>query len=72
MAESRNRRDRRDPLRLPGKTSFTEEIVRSEHCNDGFLALLQTTVIFTLPLHGTPPVPGVSQRANNDYYHLLS
>ena len=37
----RHRRDRRDPLRLPGKTSFTEEIVRSEHRNNGFLALLR-------------------------------
>ena len=37
----RHRRDRRYALRLPGKTSFTEEIVRSKHCDDGFLALLR-------------------------------
>ena len=36
-----HRRDRRYALRLPGKTSFTEEIVRSKHCDDGFLALLR-------------------------------
>src|SRR3984893_9032340 len=35
------RRDRRYPPRLPGKTSFTEELVRSKHCDDGFLALLR-------------------------------
>ena len=34
------RRDRRYPPRLPGKTSLTEKIVRSKHCDDGFLALL--------------------------------
>src|ERR1700732_736938 len=34
-------RDRRYALRLPGKTSFPEEIVRSKHCDDGFLALLR-------------------------------
>src|SRR5580700_6946775 len=34
-------RDRRYAPRLPGKTSFTEEIVRSKHCDDGFLALLR-------------------------------
>jgi hypothetical protein len=33
--------DRRYAPHLPGKTSFTEEIVRSKHCNDGFLALLR-------------------------------
>src|ERR1700730_13100402 len=37
----RHPRDRRYALRLPGKTSFTEEIVRSKHCDDGFLALLR-------------------------------
>ena len=36
-----HRQDRRYPLRLPGKTSFTEEIVRSKHCDDRFLALLR-------------------------------
>jgi hypothetical protein len=30
----RHRRDRRYALRLPRKTSFTEEIVRSKHCDD--------------------------------------
>src|ERR1700730_1051396 len=34
------RRDRRYAPRLPGKTSFTEELVRSKHCDDCFLALL--------------------------------
>ena len=38
----RHRRDRRYALRLPGKTSFTEEIVRSKHCDDCFLALLRS------------------------------
>jgi hypothetical protein len=37
----RHRRDRRYAMRLPGETSFTEEIVRSKHCDDGFLALLR-------------------------------
>ena len=37
----RHRRDRRYAPRLPGKTSFTEEIIRSKHCDDGFLALLR-------------------------------
>ena len=37
----RHGRDRRDALRLPGKTSFTEEFVRSKNCDDGFLALLR-------------------------------
>src|ERR1700737_2302298 len=37
----RHRRGRRYALRLPGKTSFTEEIIRSKHCDDGFLALLR-------------------------------
>ena len=36
-----HRRDRRYAPRLPGKTSFPEEIVRSKHCDDGFLALLR-------------------------------
>jgi hypothetical protein len=36
-----HRRDRRYALRLTGKTSFTEEIVRLQHCDDGFLALLR-------------------------------
>src|ERR1700731_4798266 len=35
------RRDRRYAPRLPGKTSFTEELVRSKYCDDGFLALLR-------------------------------
>ena len=33
-------RDRRDPLRLPGKASFAEKLARSKNCDDGFLALL--------------------------------
>ena len=37
----RHRRHRRYAPRLPGKTSFTEEFVRSKHCDDGFLALLR-------------------------------
>ena len=37
----RDRLDRRYPPRLPSKTSFTEKIVRSKHCDDGFLALLR-------------------------------
>jgi hypothetical protein len=37
----RHRRERRYAPRLPGKTSFTEEIIRSKHCDDGFLALLR-------------------------------
>src|ERR1700737_3070293 len=37
----RHRRDRRYALRLPGKTSFTEELVRSKNCDDCFLALLR-------------------------------
>ena len=37
----RHSRDRRYALRLPGKTSFTEEFVRSKNCDDGFLALLR-------------------------------
>ena len=36
----RHGRDRRDALRLPGKTSFAEEFIRSENCDDRFLALL--------------------------------
>src|ERR1700724_1981868 len=35
------RRDRRYAPRLPGKTSFTEELVRSKNCDDCFLALLR-------------------------------
>jgi hypothetical protein len=35
----RHRGDRRYALRLPGKTSFTEELVRSKHCEDCFPAL---------------------------------
>src|SRR3984893_11206551 len=35
----RHRRDRRYAVSLPGKTSFSEEIVRSKHCAEGFLAL---------------------------------
>src|ERR1700730_972680 len=37
----RHSRDRRYALRLPRKTSFTEEFVRSKNCDDGFLALLR-------------------------------
>ena len=36
----RHGRDRRDALRLPGKTSLAEEFVRSKDGDDGFLALL--------------------------------
>src|ERR1700730_9291544 len=36
-----HRRDRRYALRLPVKTSFTEELVRSMNCDDCFLALLR-------------------------------
>src|ERR1700731_3947749 len=36
-----HRRDRRYALRLPSKTSFTEELVRSMNCDDCFLALLR-------------------------------
>jgi hypothetical protein len=32
---------RRYTQRLAGKTSFTEEVVRSMNCNDRFLALLR-------------------------------
>ena len=35
----RHRGDRRYALRLPGKTSFTEELVRSKYCDDCFPAL---------------------------------
>jgi hypothetical protein len=38
----RQRCDRRYAPRLPGQTSFTEEVVRSQNCDDGFLALLRT------------------------------
>src|ERR1043166_5180185 len=34
-------RDGRYALRLPGKTRFTEEFVRSKNCDDGLLALLR-------------------------------
>ena len=37
----RHGRDRRHTLRLPGKASLAEELVRSENCDDGFLALLR-------------------------------
>ena len=37
----RHGRDRRDALHLPGKTSFAEEVVRSEYCDDCLLALLR-------------------------------
>ena len=36
----RHRRGRRHAQRLPGEASFAEEFVRSENCDDGFLALL--------------------------------
>ena len=29
------------PLHLPGQTSFTEEIIRTQNCDDGFLALFR-------------------------------
>jgi len=38
----RHGRDRRYTKRLPGKTSFTEEVVRSKNCDDCFLALLRS------------------------------
>ena len=37
----RQRRDRRYAQHLPGKTSFSEELVRTKNCDDGFLALLR-------------------------------
>jgi len=37
----RHRRDRRYALRLPGQTPFTEEVIRSKKCDDGFLALFR-------------------------------
>jgi hypothetical protein len=37
----RHRQDRRYALCLPGQTSFTEEVVRSKNCDDGFLVLLR-------------------------------
>ena len=37
----RHRCDRRYAPRLPGQTSFTEEVVRTKKCDDGFLALLR-------------------------------
>src|ERR1700730_10554708 len=37
----RHRPDRRYALRLTGQTTFTDEIVRSQNCDDGFLALLR-------------------------------
>src|ERR1700686_767801 len=37
----RHGRDRRDTLQLPGKTSLAEELLHSEDCDDGFLALLR-------------------------------
>jgi Beta-lactamase len=37
----RHCRDRRYPQSLSGQTSFTEEVVRSKNCDDGFLALLR-------------------------------
>ena len=42
-------RDRRYPLRLPGKTPLAEEVVRTKNCDNRFLALLGTTVSFALP-----------------------
>jgi len=33
--------DRRYALHLPGQTSFTEELVRTQNCDDGFLTLLR-------------------------------
>jgi hypothetical protein len=35
-----HRRDRRYPLRLPGKTPLAEEVVRTKNCDNRFLALL--------------------------------
>ena len=40
MTAVRHGRDRRYALRLPGKTSLAEEFVRTEDCDDRFLALL--------------------------------
>ena len=40
MTAVRHGRDRRYTLRLPGKTSFAEEFVRSQDRDDGFFALL--------------------------------
>jgi hypothetical protein len=37
----RHRRDRRYALHLPGQTSFTEELVRTQNCDDGFLTLFR-------------------------------
>ena len=37
----RHRRGRRYPVPLSGQTSFTEEIVRTKNCDDGFLASLR-------------------------------
>src|SRR6202011_2761455 len=37
----RHSRDRRYALRMPGKTSFTEEFVCFKNCDDGLLALLR-------------------------------
>ncbi len=36
----RHGRDRRDTLRLPGKTCLAEELVRTENCDNRFLAVL--------------------------------
>ena len=41
MTEVRHGRNGRDALHLPGKTSFTEEVVRSKNCDDCFLALFR-------------------------------
>ena len=37
----RNSHGRCYPPRLPGQTSFSEEIVRTKNCDDGFIALFQ-------------------------------
>jgi hypothetical protein len=41
---------RRDTLSLAGQTSFAEEFVRSQYCDDGFLALLRNDGDFHLAL----------------------
>ena len=37
----RHRRGCRYAQRLPGKTTFTKEVIRSKNCDDGFLASLR-------------------------------
>src|SRR5580698_7580681 len=42
--------DRRDALILPGKTSFTEEVVRPKNCDDCLLTLLRNDGKLHLPI----------------------